>query len=335
LTVRHYYSAAKQRKDTVYVFNSCPSTHGQTDLEVIYLDLAEGLLLSRRTDFYLPGPIPLELSRVVRTMDNRSRAFGIGGNHSLNIFPVGNQWPFTWIDLILEDGGRFHYRRMNWGASYWDAAYRVQRTISDFYDSTLAWNWPGWKLDRQDGLAYYFPDGNHVQRPEQAALIGIRDSQGNALKVKRERSGNIASASSSSGQWIRFQYDPQNRITVAHDDEGHEVHYRYNSAGCLEEVEDAEHHHIHYAHDSRNRITGIDADGQTIVSVDFDEADRVNRMQLASGETYRFSYIVARSGAIKRVDITDPAGKQLRLKLENSGYTVDDLSAQTAQPTNP
>jgi hypothetical protein len=104
--------------------------------------------MSRRTDFYLPGRLPLELSLVFRTQDSRSRAFGIGGNHSLNIWPVGNKWPFTWMDLILEDGGRYRYRRSDWGVSYWDAVYAVEPTITDFYSSYVTWNWPGWKLVR-------------------------------------------------------------------------------------------------------------------------------------------------------------------------------------------
>src|ERR1700675_1331288 len=43
----------------------------------------------------------------------RCGAFGIGGSHNLNIFPVGNKWPFTRMDLIFEDGGRLHFRRSN------------------------------------------------------------------------------------------------------------------------------------------------------------------------------------------------------------------------------
>jgi len=155
-TVRHYYSSKKNRIDSPYL-TGCSKTHGETDLEVLNIYLRYGMLLSRRTDFYLPGSLPLELSRVVRTQDSRSRVFGIGGNHSLNIFPVGNEWPFTWMDLISEDGGRLHYLRSDWGASYWDATYVVEPTTTDFYSSYITWNWPGWKLLRQDGMSLCLP----------------------------------------------------------------------------------------------------------------------------------------------------------------------------------
>lgn len=290
-TVRHYYSAKKQRTDSAFLAG-CSNTHGETDLEVLNIYLRYGILLSRRTDFYLPGPLPLELSRVVRTQDVRSRAFGIGGNHSLNIWPVGNTWPFTWIDLILEDGGRLHYRRSDWGASYWDATYVVERTITDFYSSYIVWNWPGWKLFRQDGMAYIFPDGGGVQRPEQGALVGLQDASGNALRLRRESTGNLQSAASSDGPWIHFQYDARYRVTVAQENDGREFHYRYNADGCLEEVEDAEHHVTRYGHEGTRCPTSMTIDEHLIWSAKFDRADRVTELELADAGTYRFAYSV-------------------------------------------
>src|SRR6202007_1492388 len=64
-TVRHYSAPEKQRKDSAYL-TGCSSTHGETDLEVLNIYLRYGMLLSRRTDFYIPGSLPLEFSRVIR-----------------------------------------------------------------------------------------------------------------------------------------------------------------------------------------------------------------------------------------------------------------------------
>jgi hypothetical protein len=65
----------------------------------------------------------------------------------------------------------------------------VEPTISDFYSSYLSWNWPGWKLARQDGRTYFFPDGGAVQRPEQGALIAVQDASGNSLRLQRDSTG--------------------------------------------------------------------------------------------------------------------------------------------------
>ena len=328
-TLRHYYSPQKQRADAAYL-TGCSSTHGETDLEVLDIYLRYGMLLSRRTDFYLPGPLPLELSRVVRTQDSRSRVFGIGGNHSLNIFPVGNTWPFTWMDLILEDGGRLHYRRSDWGASYWDAIYGAEPTITDFYSSYVTWNWPGWKLVRQDGRTYVFPDGGGVQRPEQAALIGVQDASGNTLRLQRESTGNLRSASSGGGRWIHFQYDSHYRMTEAQENDGREFLYRYNAHGCLEEVEDAEHHVTKYGHEGARCPTSMAIDGHQIWSAQFDKADRVIELELADAGTYRFAYSVDPSGAATRVDVKDPGNNVLRIIYDRSGYRLEHIASQNA-----
>lgn len=326
--VRHYYSPKKQRTDSAHL-NGCSSTHGESDLEVLNIYLRYGLLMSRRTDFYLPGRLPLELSRVVRTQDSRSRAFGIGGNHSLNIWPVGNKWPFTWMDLILEDGGRYHYRRSDWGVGYWDAVYAVEPTITDFYSSYVTWNWPGWKLVRQDGRTYFFPDGGGVQRPEQGALIGVQDAWGDTLRLQRESTGNLVSASSGIG-WVRFQYDSHYRMTEARDSAGHEVLYHYSAEGCLEEVEDAEHHLTKYGHEGTRCPTSMAIDGRLVWTAEFDKADRVTKLELANGGTYEFTYTLGRSGAITHVDIKDAGENVLRIIYDSSGYRLEHIVSGNA-----
>jgi len=326
--VRHYYSPRKQRTDSAHL-SGCSSTHGESDLEVLNIYLRYGLLMSRRTDFYLPGRLPLELSRVVRTQDSRSRAFGIGGNHSLNIWPVGNKWPYTWMDLILEDGGRYHYRRSNWGVGYWDAVYAVEPTVTDFYSSYVTWNWPGWKLVRPDGRTYFFPDGGGVQRPEQGALIGVQDAWGDSLRLQRESTGNLVNASSGIG-WVRFQYDSHYRLTEARDSAGHEVLYRYSSEGCLEEVEDAEHHLTKYGHEGARCPTSMAIDGRLVWTAQFDKVDRVTKLELANGETYEFTYTLSRSGAITGVDIKDAGENVLRIMYNSSGYRLEHIASGNA-----
>jgi YD repeat-containing protein len=322
LSVRHYSSAEKQRKDFVF-FDAGSSTHGETDLEVVNLDLRDQLVLSRRTDFYLPGELPLELSRVIRTEDGRSRAFGIGGSHSLNVAPVGNQWPFTWIDLIFEDGGRLHYDRVNWGASYWDAIYRVRPTTTDFYSSSFTWNWPGWKLHRQDGRIYYFPDGANVHRLEQAALIGVSDGQGNTLRLHRTPSGDLTTATANDGRWIHLQYDGQNRIIAGQDSAGGKMEYRYSPSGYLAEVEDRDHHVTQYAYDNSQRLSGMSVDGRQIWSVEFDGAGRIALFNLTDQGPYRFTYVVDGQRRVKEIDVTEPAQDTVHMVFDGRRYEID------------
>ena len=44
--------------------------------------------------------------------------------------------PYTYIDLVLEDGGRVHYSRISAGTAYADAVYQHTATPTRFYGST-------------------------------------------------------------------------------------------------------------------------------------------------------------------------------------------------------
>lgn len=321
-TVRHYYSREKQRTDSASL-SGCSTTHGETDLQVLNIYLRYGLLLSRKTDFYLPGPLPLELSRLLRTQDRRSRAFGIGASHNLNIFPVGNIWPFTWMDLILEDGGRLHYSRRNWGAAFWDAVYVVEPTTSDFYSSYITWNWLEWKLLRQDGIAFFFPSSGPGRSAEQSALIRVRDRSGNSLQFDRDPSGALMSATSNLGSWIHFDYDSVHRITAARANDGREFSYHYAEDGCLDEVRDAEHHVTTYGHDGVRCPSSMAIDGRQVWTARFDSADRVTQLDLAGAGTYEFTYVPDESGAVVQVQIKDPGKNVFRLTYEGSGYRFE------------
>jgi len=242
---------------------------------------------------------------------------------------VGNKLPFTWMDLVLEDGGKYHYRRSDWGVAYWDAVYAVEPNINDFSYSYITWNSPGWKLVRQDGRTYYFPIGCGVQRPEQAALASVQDASGNTLQLQRESTGNLVSASSATG-WIHFQYDSHYRITEARDNAGREVLYRYSAEGCLEEVEDAEHHVTRYGHVGARCPTSMAIDGRRVWSAEFDQADRVTKLDLADAGVYQFMYSLDRSGAVTRVDIHDPGNNVTRINYNQSGSRLERIASGTA-----
>ncbi len=160
----------------------------------------------------------------------------------------------------------------------------VEPTISDFYSSYLSWNWPGWKLARQDGRTYFFPDGGAVQRPEQGALIAVHDASGNSLRLQRDSTGNLQRAGSGF-RWIQFKYDSHYRMTGAQENNGREFVYRYNTDGCLEEVEDADHHITKYGHEGARCPTSMAIDGGPVWSAQFDESDRVKELELADAGT--------------------------------------------------
>jgi len=335
-TIRHYDLSAKSRPDSG-ILTGCSGTEKQLNLEIMEVDLRYGLFLDRRTEFYALGPIPLQFTRVLRMQDSRARAFGIGGNHTLNIFPVGNRWPFTWIDLIMADGGRVHYKRSNWGFGYWDANYSsADAGDSEFSGSKISWNWPGWKLAEPSGRTYYFPDAGPLQRPEQTALLAIEDGYGDRLNLPRDPAGNLIRARSSGGREpdreLDFKYDQQNRITQVGERGGPHTDYSYDAAGRLVRVIDPRGQTTNYAYDAKNRMIAVMQDGKPILSNEYDAADRVVRQTLLGGRTYTFKYSVNRAGQVTAIDVVDSAGITWQISMSGSAqYTMKPtLNRQTS-----
>jgi YD repeat-containing protein len=336
LTIRHYYGPEKARTDSG-ALTGCSVTAHQLNVEIMEVDLRYGLFLDRRTEFYAPGNIPLEFTRVLRTQDSRARAFGIGGTHNLNIFPVGDKWPFTWMDLITAEGGRVHYKRTNWGFGYWDATYSESDTFSnEFSGSKVSWNWPGWKLAEVSGRTYYFPDGEHRQRPEQAAVLAIEDGRGDRLNLPRDSAGNLIRAYCACGREanreLDFQYDQQNRVKHFRDRSGGaNVDYEYDAAGRLRRAEEANGQVTTYSYDAKNRMIRVtQSDKQTdkqsenlVLTNEFDGADRVVRQTLPDGHMYTFKYSFDREGKVGGIDVVDSAGLTWKMSMIFGGqYTL-------------
>jgi len=322
--VRHYAAQERDRPDLGAVDN-CNGYYKELDLETVQVDLRYGLLLDQRTDFWIADKhIPLELTRVLRTQDSRSRAFGIGGNHNLNVFLVGDKWPFTWIDLVLEHGGRSHFRRSNWGFGYWDARYTNRdMSGSKFAGSRIDWAWPGWTLKGSD-MTYEFPDPANSSRPEQAALVGIKAYNGDRLALVRDGKGNLLRARLPDQNELAFTYDSQNRVTGIYEKGRGHFEYSYDTTGHLTRVKDADLRVTEYGYDEAGRMNRIVQDGRDVCTLKYDGSDRVKEETLGSGRTYLFEYSIG-NGQITRVDITDQNGLVRRVRLSNLEYTLDEL----------
>jgi YD repeat-containing protein len=326
--VRHVTRADRPDVDAGMVAD-CSGYYRDRNLETVQIDLRYGLMMDQRTDFLIKDDIPLELTRVLRTQDRWPRAFGVGGNHNLNVFLVGDKWPFTWMDLILEHGGRAHFKRSNWGFGYWDARYTNRDAPGTKYSySTIAWGWPGWKLQR-GGWVYRFPDSGNATRPEQGALISIEDHRGKQLRLNRNRDGELLQARSPGGEELVFQYDSSHRIASVRSNEGERVEYSYDTSGHLARAIDAGQHVTEYNYDSSGRMTRVAQDGKEIVALEYDSADRVIAERLGNGRTYSLRYMGARPGAIASVDISDSTGPTRRVRISPADYTLNFVTPKT------
>lgn len=231
----------------------CPATDGDP------VDLFTGLFVLTDTDLALPDTIPISLDRTYRTRDTISRSFGIGTTQAYDMFLVGNTNPWTYIELILPDGGRVHYDRISGGTGFSDAVYEHTATPSIFYKSRISWNATAiqWNLTLKDGTVFSFRAGDGATVAREAGLLSIRDRYGNTVTVLRDSSSRATKIISPNGRWIELSYDTSNRITQATDNIGRTVSYTYDTSGRLWKVTNPLSEVTEYSYDSSHRMLTI------------------------------------------------------------------------------
>jgi RHS repeat-associated protein len=295
------------------------------------VDLATGLFVMKKTDLVVPDRLPIVLTRTYRQKDSRSRAFGIGSSHPYELFFVGDVNPYTFIDLILPDGGRVHFVRTSPGTGFADAVYEHAATPSAFHGAKIAWNAPGvnWYLTLRDGTRYTFPEAFSATVPAQAAVIEIRDRFGDILQLDRDpTSRDLLKITSPSGRWIEFTYDTSHRITSATDQMGRTVRYIYDASGRLTQAIDPAGGVTEYTYDATHRMLTLkDARGITYLSNDYDSNGRVITQTQADQTTYQFSYTVDVNGTVTQTDVTDPRGIVERTTFNSQGYMLTETRA--------
>jgi YD repeat-containing protein len=218
-----------------------PTVRHDSPIDEFLVDLHSGMFVLRQTDLFVSDSAPLSLARTYRVRDFYSRAFGVGTNHPYDICPTGTRFPYTYMDLNLEDGRQIHFRRISKGTGYADAVFAHDETSSEFYGARVIWNGDGWTLDLRDGGKFLFPEAYHAKNYAQGAPVEIQDANGHRIQLKRDKTRNLQQLISASGRTITFKYDAADRIIEAVDDAGNIRKHSYDSSGHLESVADASH----------------------------------------------------------------------------------------------
>lgn len=284
------------------------------------VDLSTGLFVYEKTDLALRDITPVRVQRTYRQNDTASRAFGLGTTHPYDLSLVGQ--PFTYVDLILPDGGRIHYERVSPGSGGPDAVLEHTSTPTRFFKSTVSYDslHRKWKLQLLDGTAYLFS----VVNPKLEAIV---DRNGNRITFTRHGAGNISRITSAQGRWVEFTYDVSNRITAARDNIGRAVTYAYDDTGRLSKVVDPRNGATEYTYDDSHRMLTVkDARGIVYLTNEYDDKGRVVRQTQADATTYQFAYTEA-GGRIVQTDVTDPRGNLRRVTFNPAGYILKDTRA--------
>lgn len=306
---------------------SAPGTPGVDGDPV---DLSTGLFILNKTDLAVQDVVRLALRRTYRQSDSMSRAFGIGATHNYDIFLVGTTFPYTYMDLILPDGGRVHFDRISPGTSYSDAVYEHTSSPTSYYKARISWDgscWC-WKMAMKDGTLIWFPDGALAVRSMQGAALRIQDRYGNAVQLTRNAAGDLTQILSPNGRYIDLAYDTSHRITQATDNIGRTVQYTYDGSGRLWKVTDPMSGVTEYTYDTSHRMLTLkDARGIVFLTNQYDANGRVSLQTQADGSQYQFAYTLDVTGKVSEVTVTDPRGTQRHAVYNTAGYMTTDTAA--------
>ena len=307
-----------------------PSVRHDSPVDEFQVDLQTGMFILRQTDLFVPDSMPLSLTRTYRVWDWGTRAFGVGSSHPYDICPTGKRSSYTYMDLNLEDGRRFHFPRVSSGTGYADVVYRHDETSSEFYGAQIAWDGNGWTLDFADHRKFIFPESSHIKNFAQAAAIEMRDEKGNRILLKRDKVRNLAELVSPAGRSITFKYDGADRIIEAQDAAGNIRKYSYGANEHLETVSDGAHVLYRFEYERFPQPPGHDPYVMTSVSNGrgtellrnwYGSNARVVKQKLADGRVYEYDYLFDRSYDVVETTVTFPNGTKKRFFF-NQGKLV-------------
>jgi predicted Zn-dependent protease len=284
-------------------------------VDEIEVDLRIGNVITRTTDLFISGTIPLAVTRCYRSWANFVNSFGFNASLSWDLYPTGSRQPYTFVDVNTCDGNQLHFARISKGTGYADAVYEHRATATAFLGARFSWNGNGWDLKLRDGSIYVFPESYHAKKPVDGALTHFRDAKARALKIERTERRNLNRITSPEGRFITFFHDSADRIFQIEDDQNRKVSYLYDRGGRLVEVRGLRSVRRHeYMSTS---LIKVEEDGRRIVEFDYDRQGRIRDLKLPNNRIYRFEYdydradsrrvirsiLKAPDGAIARFDI--------------------------------
>jgi YD repeat-containing protein len=303
---------ASHGKPTTWAINGA----GPLDLpmENFTADLALGLFMQEKMDFYLDGDYPLAFRRMYRNADDQSRPFGIGANDSLDTFLVGRME--SYVDLVDEAGGRAHFVYANTVSGA-----EVYRSLGGVYKDAR-YERGVWRVTSKDGWTYLFPyrpkePGTHV-----TVLTGMIDPKSEKFEMVRNNDGDLLSVTTPAGQWLHFKYDDKHRIRSITDSQGRTVGYEYDAGGRLIHVSASDGSSETYKYDDRNEMVSISdgEDSRPVLVNQYTSNSMLSKQMLADGRQLEYSYTFGTRNVIQRSLLKDPNGLFTFFDYGSNGY---------------
>ena len=288
-------------------------------------DLGTGLYVRSDVDLRVAGTVPLVLQRTYRTNDERSRSFGVGANDNYDMFLVGDAATFSYVDLILPDGGRIHYVRKGAWTNINQVILEHSATPTPYLHSLLTWNGNGWNVRFRDGSLMQMSGCNSSSRPGQCGILAIKSATQTLLTMTRNPQGDLLRVAAPDNHWIELDYDLGHRIVRARDSQGRAVQYSYDPRGELVQVRRTNGALQRYGYDGANRLVRVAEPTGTRIQNSYDPAGRISLQTGNWRGSFQFHYTLDSTGKIRTTEVTEPDRSGVRTVFNADGYTIQSI----------
>lgn len=297
------------------------------------VDLETGAFIQDREDQSVADVLPIHVSRSYNSSDTTKHAFGAGMSSAYDI-TLWSDDNYQTASLVLPGYRSIPYTVVQGGTGLylpWQSAVYTTTTPGPWFNSTIAWNFPGddWVLTRSDGVKLFF--GTF------APLQAIEDRFGNKITITRDGNQNVTQVTSPNGKFITFAIS-NNVVTSATDNLGRTFTYTYDpNWTMLQTVTDPDGGVTTYSWNN-GQVTSIkDPRGKVFITNSYDSNLRVHQQTLADqSSTYSFAYTLGSISAtvgslteynVVQTTVTDPNAHNRTLTFDNAGYVLTDNSA--------
>jgi YD repeat-containing protein len=291
-----------------------------TRAQLFNIDLSLGLFIQRKMDFIFDDDYPLQFTRVYTNNDGRSRAFGVGATHTLDLFLAGQMG--SYVDLCLEDGARIHFVHQHPQPGEQDTYSQVGGWTGPFAGTAAKFDGSVWRIQRNDGWTLFFPYHPNWLLQYVTVLGSFTDPTGREYKMERDNVGDLLSVTTPPGKWLHFDYDARHRIRRIDSSLGRTVHYEYDPGGRLIRTVDSDGHTDVYTYDEKSQmLTAAHENGVTVVTNTYSNDSYIESQTVADSGKFEFSYFRGPRNVIYESQITDPHELLTSFLFRRDSYT--------------
>lgn len=220
------------------------------------IDIATGELVRYEVDLFLPGYIPLEITRSYSSSAEPNGLLGRGW--SINLVLALRRSGVGYV-LIDEDGVETSLKPLEQEPGWQDASGTVTLTL---HDGSLL-------LDRGDGREYHFSEAEYRNGLRMIGLI--RDRYGNRIAFDYDERGRLRQITDTLERQLRIKYDEAGRITelrlvidFSTAEDQLQMRYTYDREGRLSSAVNAAGGEVRYEYDSGLLVRETDRLGRKL-----------------------------------------------------------------------